>query len=69
MVGKICYNALMPSNWNKGQTKYTNLSVKKISDTMKEKRIDNFKEWRDKMKTKGKIKSKYLPLKKKRKSC
>lgn len=54
----------MPSNWNKGQTKYTNLSVKKISDTMKEKGIDNFKIWREKMKTEGKIKSEYLPLKK-----
>ncbi|MCX6752025.1 MAG: hypothetical protein NTZ87_00780 [Candidatus Nomurabacteria bacterium] len=54
----------MPSNWNKGKTKYTNLSVKKISDTMKEKRIDNFKIWRDKMKMEGKIKSEYLPLEK-----
>ncbi len=54
----------MPSNWNKGQTKYTNTSVKKISDTMKQKKIDNFKSWRDKMKVEGKIKSEYLPLKK-----
>jgi hypothetical protein len=46
----------MPSNWNKGQTKYNNLSVKKISDTMKLKKIDNFKFWRDKMKKEGKIK-------------
>ena len=49
----------MPSSWNKGQTKYTNISVKKISDTMKHKKIDNFKLWRDKMKIEGKIKSKY----------
>ena len=54
----------MPKNWSKGQTKYTNSSVKKISDTMKQRKIDNFKEWRDKMKAEGKIKSKYLPLKK-----
>lgn len=54
----------MLTSWNKGQTKYTNLSVKKISDTMKQKKIDNFKEWRDKMKAGGKIKSKYLSFKK-----
>lgn len=53
----------MPSNWNKGQTKYTNLSVKKISETMKSRKIDNFKIWRDKMKKEGKIKSRYLPFK------
>lgn len=52
----------MPSNWNKGQTKANNSSVKKISDTMRLKKIDNFKEWRDKMKKEGKIKSEYLPL-------
>lgn len=61
---KIWYNTDMPSNWSKGQTKYTNLSVKKISDTMKEKKLDNFKIWRDKMKAKGKIKSEYLSFKK-----
>lgn len=54
----------MPSNWSKGQTKETNLSVKKISDTMKLRKLDNFKAWRDKMKKEGKIKSKYLALKK-----
>lgn len=54
----------MPSNWNKGQTKYTNPSVKKISDTMKLRKINNFKAWMDRMKAEGKIKSEYLPLKK-----
>ena len=54
----------MPSNWNKGQTKFTSISVKKISDTMKLKKIDNFKLWRNEMKVKGKIKSVYLPFKK-----
>lgn len=54
----------MPSNWNKGKTKENNLSVKKISDTMKSRRLDNFKIWRDKMKLEGKIKSEYLPFKK-----
>jgi DNA-binding transcriptional regulator WhiA len=49
----------MPSNWNKGQTKYTNLSVKKISDTMKAKGIDNFSKWREEMRKLGKIKSVY----------
>lgn len=52
----------MPSNWNKGQTKATNSSVKKISDTMRLRKIDNFKVWRDAMKAEGKIKSEYSPL-------
>ncbi len=54
----------MPSNWNKGKTKDTDDSVRKISETMKSKKIDNFKQWRDKMKAEGKIKAEYLPLKK-----
>lgn len=54
----------MPSNWNKGQTKNTNLSVKKISDTMRLRKIDNFKAWRDGMKADGKIKSEHPPLEK-----
>jgi len=54
----------MPSNWNKGETKETSLSVKKISDTMKLRKIDNFKAWRDEMKATGKIKDSYMPLKK-----
>ncbi|AHB40802.1 hypothetical protein P147_WWE3C00001G0902 [candidate division WWE3 bacterium RAAC2_WWE3_1] len=29
--------------WNKGFTKFTHPSVKKISETMKMKKIDNFK--------------------------
>lgn len=53
----------MPSNWSRGQTKYTNSSVRKISDTMRVRKIDNFKIWREKMKALGKIKSKYPSLK------
>ena len=53
----------MPS-WNKGQTKHTNPSVKKISDTMKLRGINNFKNWMDRMRTEGKIKSEYSPFKK-----
>ncbi|MCX6703151.1 MAG: hypothetical protein NTV02_00465 [Candidatus Zambryskibacteria bacterium] len=54
----------MPSNWNKGKTKLIDFLVKKISDTMKLRKFDNFKVWRDKMKLEGKIKSKYVELKK-----
>ncbi|MFZ2522221.1 MAG: hypothetical protein WAX44_04545 [Minisyncoccia bacterium] len=54
----------MPSNWNKGQTKETNLSIKRISDTMKLRKINNFKIWMDRMKAEGKIKSGYPTLKK-----
>ncbi len=54
----------MPSNWSKGKTKYTNSSVKKISDTMKKRKINNFKNWMDRMKREGKIISKYPELRK-----
>ena len=54
----------MPSNWNKGLTKDTNLSVRKISETMKRRKIDNFRVWRGKMKSLGRIKSVYPPLEK-----
>src|SRR3989344_3770294 len=54
----------MPSNWNKGLTKDTNLSVRKISETMRRKKIDNFCVWREKMKALGRIKSVYPPLEK-----
>ncbi len=54
----------MPKNWKKGLTKFSHPSIFKTSQTMKERGIDNFKEWRDKMKAEGKIKSKYLSLKK-----
>lgn len=48
-----------PPPWCKGYTKETHLSVLKISETFKKKKIDNFKKWRDKMKKLGKIKSNY----------
>lgn len=54
----------MPSNWNKGFTKDNNSSVRKISETMKLRKIDNFFKWREKMKADGKIKSTYLSLEK-----
>lgn len=52
----------MPSNWSKGLTKETHPSVRKISETMKRKKIDNFYHWREKMKKAGKIKSTYPPF-------
>ena len=45
--------------WNKDFTKESNLSVKKISETMKKRKIDNFHTWREKMKRDGFIKNKY----------
>lgn len=36
-----------PTPWNKGKTKNTHLSVMKISQTFKAKKLDNFKAWRD----------------------
>lgn len=52
-----------PEPWNKGQTKYTHPSVTKISDTMKRKKIDNFKRWRLKMTKSGRLKSRYPSFK------
>jgi len=54
----------MPSNWSKGFTKETHPSVAKISKTMKRKKLDNFLQWREKMKKAGKIKSHYPSFKK-----
>lgn len=52
----------MYTSWNKGYTKITHPSVLNISRTMKSKKLDNFKNWREKMKSKGLIPSKYPPL-------
>src|SRR3989338_8939076 len=49
----------MPRNWSKGLTKQTHPSLLKTSQTMKRKRLDNFKEWRERMKRDGKIKAGY----------
>jgi hypothetical protein len=54
----------MRTSWNKGKTKEDNASVRKISSTMKSRKVSNFKNWMDQMKAQGKIKSKYPPLKK-----
>ena len=54
----------MPSNWNKGFTKDTHPSVRKISNTMKSRRIDNFSKWREKMRKSGKLISSYPEFKK-----
>lgn len=48
-----------PPTWSKGETKETNLSVRKISETMRRRRIDNFAKWREEMVELGKIKSEY----------
>ncbi|MFZ4500476.1 MAG: LAGLIDADG family homing endonuclease [Minisyncoccia bacterium] len=45
----------MPSSWNKGKTKETNASVRKISETMKERKIDNFSAWRKNARASGTI--------------
>ena len=50
------------SVWNKGFTKETNISVRQISRTMKEKHIDNFAQWREEMRKAGRMKSTYPPF-------
>lgn len=48
-----------PPPWDKGKSKETDLRVKKISDTFKKRKIDNFSKWREEMKKIGKIRSFY----------
>ena len=52
----------MGSNWSKGFTKETHPSVRKISETMKRKRLDNFAKWRKEMKASGRTRSSYPAL-------
>lgn len=54
----------MHHSWNRGLTKETSASVRKIAETMKRRRIDNFACWRAMMRAAGKIKTHYPPLKK-----
>lgn len=49
--------------WNRGLTQHNHPSVRQMADTMRRKRIDNFKVWRDEMKRQGLIKSRYPALK------
>lgn len=53
------YDGRMASNWSKGFTKDTHPSVKKISDTMRRRGVNNFLGWREKMIAEGKIKTVY----------
>lgn len=55
--------------WNKGKTKITDSSVRKISTTMIAKKIDNFAEWRKKSKTSGIIQNTEQKLKKSLNLC
>lgn len=48
-----------PAPWNKGYTKETHPSIARMVATFKKKKIDNFKEWRERMKRLGIIKSNY----------
>jgi DNA-binding transcriptional regulator WhiA len=52
----------MSSGWGKGFTKETHPSIRKISETMKRRKIDNFAKWRLAAKAQGLIKSEYRPL-------
>ena len=52
----------MHKSWSKGFTKENHPSIRKISNTMKRKKLDNFKKWREEMKAIGKIKSVYPKL-------
>jgi hypothetical protein len=47
------------TSWNKGLTKKTSVSVQRISNTMRKKKIDNFAKWREKAKEEGLVKNSY----------
>lgn len=49
----------MHRSWSKGFTKETHPSIRKISQTMRKRKIDNFAEWRKKAKKDGRIRSIY----------
>ena len=49
----------MRKAWNKGFKKETHPGVAKISATMKKRKLDNFREWRQRMKALGVIKASY----------
>ena len=51
-------------SWSKGLTKENHLSIRKISDTMKRKKIDNFAEWRERARREGALKTTYPLLEK-----
>ena len=53
-----------PVSWNKGKTKDTDSSVKKISETFKKKRINNFASWRKEKIAAGELKADYPPFEK-----
>lgn len=55
-----------PAPWNKGKTKKTHPSIKKMARTFRRNKIDNFTEWRDGARKKGLIPS-YRPFKKSKK--
>ncbi len=53
-----------PSSWNKGFNKENHPAVKKISETFKEKKLDNFAKWRKDAIKRGLIRVDYPNLKK-----
>lgn len=52
----------MPKGWAKGLTKDTDERVSRISETMHQRRIDNFKAWRENARRTGLLKSEYPEL-------
>lgn len=53
----------MPKGWSKGFTKETHPSILKISQTMRERKINNFSKWQTEAKRSGKIPSEYPAFK------
>jgi len=56
-----------PGPWNKGLTKETDKRVKKFSNTLRNKEIDNFKNWREDARRRNVIPNTNKPLKRSKK--
>lgn len=52
----------MSKGWSKGLTKETDVRIRKKALSMKKRRLDNFKSWRDEAKRIGLIKNEYPPF-------
>lgn len=50
--------------WNRGKTKGTDPRIRKISETIKAKRLDNFAQWRLKARLDGRIPATHVSLEK-----
>jgi len=60
---KMCYpNCMVHRSWSKGFTKENHPSIRKISETMKRRKVDNFSNWRQEAVRTGRIRTHFPAL-------